>query len=261
MKDSISAVHGKTASPHRNAVDMFTVNRQIRRSDLSYAAQALLCAILEHDRYGQSERGCLASLDTLAAEIGATRQYVTTLLPQLLKGRWVTSERDGKHRPLRLGPRIREALCTPQQSLLGAECTPQQSSLAPSNDCTCTPQQSLPVSILEVREETEFAGGLSRPGRKTNPDPGSCRSQASPLRPCLNPPSPCGTRSRPDGKPRSPSWSATSLALAGLSGPTDSRCLVVPVARGTAIRCRAGCGTTSPTTRPGSPRQEVRRES
>ena len=154
---------------HRDAADMFAVNRLIRRSDLSYAAQALLCAILEHDRYGQSERGCVASLDTLAAEIGATRQYVTMLLTKLLKGRWVTSERDGKHRPLRLGPHIREALCTPQQSLLGAECTPQQSSPAPSNDCSCTPQQSLTVSILEVREETEFAGGCASLGNEDGP--------------------------------------------------------------------------------------------
>jgi hypothetical protein len=179
---------------HRVAVDMFAVNRLIRRSDLSYAAQTLLCAILEHDRYGQSERGCVASLDTLAAEIGAKPRYVTKLLPKLLEGRWVTEERDGKHRPLRLGPRCRDTM-NPVQSDLGAECTQEQSCFAPRNDCSCTSVQMDPVSILEVREETEFAGGLAAPGKEDGPrltlfDP----SEPAPLRPAPrgfpNPPRP-----------------------------------------------------------------------
>src|SRR3954470_24488956 len=66
--------------------DCFEINRRIRRSGLSYAAQALLCAILDHDRYGQSLLGCTASLATLANEIGATPQYVSRLLLPLLEG-------------------------------------------------------------------------------------------------------------------------------------------------------------------------------
>jgi Mn-dependent DtxR family transcriptional regulator len=84
--------------------DPFAIQRTIRRSALPYAAQALLCAILDHDRYGQSRRGCTASLATLAADIGATPQYVSQLLPDLVKAGWIKAEpRRGNVRPLRMG--------------------------------------------------------------------------------------------------------------------------------------------------------------
>src|SRR5512147_1060583 len=86
--------------------DAFEINRRIRRSDLSYAAQALLGAILDHDRYGRSARGCVASLETLAGEINATPQYVSRLLPRLLDGGWIVAgPRCGRSRSLRMGPK------------------------------------------------------------------------------------------------------------------------------------------------------------
>lgn len=101
--------------------DPFAIQRTIRRSGLSYAAQALLCAILDHDRYGQSKRGCTASLATLAGDIGATPQYVSQLLPDLVKAGWITAEpRRGNVRPLRMGksPRILgNPAASPQESL------------------------------------------------------------------------------------------------------------------------------------------------
>ena len=90
------------------------VGRTIRRSSLSYAAQALLMAILDHDRYGQSKAGCIASLETLAAEIDATNQYVSRLLASLIDGGWVvvSPHVNGKARPLRMGPACKADLPT-----------------------------------------------------------------------------------------------------------------------------------------------------
>lgn len=123
-------------SPRAKA-NPFQVQRQIRRSDLSYAAQALLCAILDHDRYGESKCGCIASLETLAQEIGATPSYVCRLLRDLTGQGWIIAEaQHGNARPLRMG-----ITCTRNQRTDGS---------APSSDPSSTSDQS-EVHVIPFR--------------------------------------------------------------------------------------------------------------
>ena len=201
---------GRAQKQHPDAVDMFAVNRMIRRSDLPYAAKCFLCAILEHDRYGQSERGCIASLETLAVELGCQPRYLTKLLPLLLEGRWVTEERDGKHRPLRLGPHIRETM-NPVQTDLGAQCTSVQLGDAPPSDRACTSVQQDRVSQLEVTSEPEFAGEsfASLPEDESSP-----RILRFPRKPAASEPPPPAS---PQRFPQSPaSMARARLAMAEL---------------------------------------------
>jgi hypothetical protein len=132
--------------------DPFEVQRAIRRSGLSYAAQALLCAILDHDRYGQSRRGCTASLATLAGDIGATPQYVSQLLPDLVKAGWVVAEsRRGNIRPLRMGK---------SPTTVGNPAASPQGSLGPvPKDCT----QEFPRIVGSKRDQESDEGTGERP--------------------------------------------------------------------------------------------------
>jgi hypothetical protein len=104
--------HGPSGVKPGRDIDIFGVMRHVRRSDLSYAAQALLMAILDHARFGRGERGCTASIATLAAEINATPRYVTKLMAKLVDDGWVVVKyRRGRGRPLDMGP-----ACIPKRS-------------------------------------------------------------------------------------------------------------------------------------------------
>ncbi|MGZ5996114.1 MAG: hypothetical protein ACXWN0_10575 [Isosphaeraceae bacterium] len=159
MSLSVVRYEGKSTP----APDCFEINRLIRRSGLSYAAQALLGAILDHDRYGQSSKGCTASLATLAAEIDATPRYVTKLIGELLAGDWIEADpQKGNTRALRMGP-----ACTP---VLRTVVPPrvEQPFRAPRNDRSITYEQSFGQRESEERRERD--SGFSPPSEEKTPE-------------------------------------------------------------------------------------------
>ena len=123
---------------HRDVVDQepnpADIRRGIRRSGLPYGEQTLLAAILDHDYYGKSELGCIASLKTLAAELDTTERSINRMLVRLLKDKWVIQERSGKIRPLRMGEKCLKSAPRPirqgtDASLTNPSCSPDESVL------------------------------------------------------------------------------------------------------------------------------------
>src|SRR4051812_4794651 len=120
------------------------IRRGIRASDLPYGEQALLGAILDHDYYGASDLGCIASVKTLAAELDTTERSINRMLAVLIKGEWVTVERSGKHRPLRMGKKCVDAAIKLVRLRTDESLTDSsQASDAPMTNPSCTHDESV----------------------------------------------------------------------------------------------------------------------
>jgi hypothetical protein len=109
----------RSASVKSLSVDSFAVTRIILRSDLLPMAKVVLLAILDHDRFSRSQRGCVASHETLARETGTSARHVRRMLRILVDGgRIIVEPQEGNERPLRMGTR-----CTCNLGLVGPNCT------------------------------------------------------------------------------------------------------------------------------------------
>lgn len=164
------------------------IRRGIRASDLPYGEQALLGAILDHDYYGASGLGCIASVETLAAELDTTVRSINRMLVPLLEGGWVTAERKGKHRPLRMGKKCVDSAIRLVRLRTGESLTDSsQPSDAPMTNPSRTHDESVPhpgpigqpKRDSREGEEIHSAGGVVQPTQeeKSKPKPmGSLKS-------------------------------------------------------------------------------------
>lgn len=154
--DGIAAMNIQPDGPDDKG-EVFTLQRHIRGArSLLPMARLLLLAILDHDRYGKSQRGCVASMETLANEIGTTKKHVCELLSSLTgENGWLVAEkRQGNNRPLRIGPRCTEVIATSNPQVV----THRVTKLSP----TGVSSSHLQVTVRENEERTKNRDNQSR---------------------------------------------------------------------------------------------------